>query len=227
MLVLYGGFAFIVTALLLEKPERLQLVIKFLRFLALMLVPLAPIIVIMTNAAANAEGEVTQWSLMQKSEPPPFIFPRPRCWSFWLQTSGPSVVRSSDCRHGRRRQPQSRCNARYHFHADFRLASWRKAREFAVVAAIGAALLGLAYVTDLSIPTARETRAISAEQLVENVDSIFGARDNQDLSGTKEWRLHWWETIIDYTINGPYFWTGKGFGVDLGADDNVIPITFV
>ena len=54
--------------------------------------------------------------------------------------------------------------------------------------------------------------------------SIFGARDNQDLSGTKEWRLHWWNTIIDYTINGPYFWTGKGFGVDLGADDNVIHI---
>ena len=63
MLVLYGGFAFIVTALLLEKPERLQLLIKFLRFLALVLVPLAPIIVIMTNAAAHAEGEVTQWSL--------------------------------------------------------------------------------------------------------------------------------------------------------------------
>ena len=63
MLVLYGGFAFIVTTLLLEKPERLQLLIKFLRFLALMLVPLAPIIAIMSNAAAHAEGEVTQWSL--------------------------------------------------------------------------------------------------------------------------------------------------------------------
>ena len=43
MLVLYGGFAFIVTALLLEKPERLQLLIKFLRVLALVLVPLAPL----------------------------------------------------------------------------------------------------------------------------------------------------------------------------------------
>ena len=98
-------------------------------------------------------------------------------------------------------------------------------REFAVVVGIGAALLGLAYATDLSIPTARETRSISAEQLVENVASVFGARDSQDLSGTKEWRLHWWNTIVDYTINGPHFWTGKGFGVDLGADDNVIHIS--
>ena len=87
------------------------------------------------------------------------------------------------------------------------------------------ALLGLAYATDLSIPTARETRSISAEQLVENVASVFGARDSQDLSGTKEWRLHWWNTIVDYTINGPHFWTGKGFGVDLGVDDNVIHIS--
>ena len=54
MLVLYGGFAFIVTALLLEKPERLQLVIKFLRFLAVVLVPLAPFIVVMTNATEQA-----------------------------------------------------------------------------------------------------------------------------------------------------------------------------
>ena len=68
MLVLYGGFAFIVTALLLEKPERLQLVIKFLRFLAVVLVPLAPFIVVMTNAteqAAAAAGAIegSYWSL--------------------------------------------------------------------------------------------------------------------------------------------------------------------
>ena len=81
MLVLYGGFAFIVTALLLEKPERLQLVIKFLRVLALILVPLAPIIVIMTNAASTPRAKSPSGRL-QKSAPPPFTSPRPRCWSF-------------------------------------------------------------------------------------------------------------------------------------------------
>src|SRR4029434_8223084 len=32
-------------------------------------------------------------------------------------------------------------------------------------------------------------------------------------------RLEWWTTIVDYTFGGPYFWTGKGFGVSLAEDD--------
>ena len=162
---------------------------------------------------------------MPRSAPPRFICPQPRCWSFSASNAQTSYGASSDCRHGRGRKPQPRRNARHHFHADCGSILGGKLREFAVVVGIGVAVLGLAYAADLSIPTARETRSISAEQLVENVASVFGARDNQDLSGTKEWRLHWWDTIIDYTINGPYFWTGKGFGVDLGADDNVIHIS--
>ena len=221
MLVLYGGFAFIVTALLLEKPERLQLVIKFLRVLALILVPLAPIIVIVTNASANAEGEVTQWSLAKIGTTAVHLsaaallvilgFKRPNLLWCALLIAGMGVAASLN----------RGAMLAIIFILTFGSILGGRLREFAVVAGIGAALLGLAYVTDLSMPTARETRDISAEQLVENVNSIFGARDNQDLSGGKEWRLHWWETIINYTVNGPHFWTGKGFGVDLGVDDNV------
>ena len=227
MLVFYGVFAFIVTALLLEKPERLQLLIKFLRFLALTLVPLAPIIAIMTNAAAHAEGDVTQWSLAHAKIGTTAVhlsaaallvilgFKRPNLLWCALLIAGMGVVAS--------------LNRGAMLVIIFMLTCGSilggKLREFAVVVGIGAALLGLAYATDLSIPTARETRSISAEQLVENVASVFGARDSQDLSGTKEWRLHWWNTIVDYTINGPHFWTGKGFGVDLGVDDNVIHIS--
>ena len=72
---------------------------------------------------------------------------------------------------------------------------------------------------DVSIPTGQSTREFSAEQLIKNAGSIIGEDDSQDLSGTKEWRLRWWNTIIDYTVNGRYFWSGKGFGVDLGKDD--------
>ena len=227
MLVLYGGFAFIVTALLLEKPERLQLLIKFLRVLALVLVPLAPFIEIMTNAAAHAEGEVIQWSLAHAKIGTTAVhlsaaallvilgFKRPNLLWCALLIAGMGVAAS--------------LNRGAMLVIIFMLSCGSilggRLREFAVVVGVGAALLGLAYAADLSIPTARETRDISAEQLVENVASIFGARENQDLSGTKEWRLHWWDTIIDYTINGDHFWTGKGFGVDLGADDNVIHIS--
>ena len=41
--------------------------------------------------------------------------------------------------------------------------------------------------------------------------------------GTKQFRLAWWTKIVDYTFFGPYFWTGKGFGVNLGADDGFQP----
>jgi O-antigen ligase len=43
-----------------------------------------------------------------------------------------------------------------------------------------------------------------------------------DLDDTKEWRLQWWGDIFDYTFNGPYFWKGKGFGINLAEDDGYI-----
>jgi hypothetical protein len=227
MLVFYGGFAFVVTALLLEKPERLQLTVKFLRVLALVLIPLAPFIEIMTNAAAHADGDVVQWSLAHAKIGTTAVhlsaaallvvlgFMRPNL--FWVAFLIVAMGVAASLNRG--------AMLVIVFMLSCGSILGGKLREFAVVVGIGAGVLGLAYVTDLSIPTARETRSISAEQLVENVASVFGARDNQDLSGTKEWRLHWWDTIVDYTINGPHFWTGKGFGVDLGADDNVIHIS--
>src|SRR5207253_2737427 len=49
--------------------------------------------------------------------------------------------------------------------------------------------------------------------------SVFGSSSNADLEGTTEWRLAWWQKIGDYTLNGPYFWDGKGFGINLADDD--------
>ena len=65
-------------------------------------------------------------------------------------------------------------------------------------------------------------REISVGQMVDNVTSLFGEADNQGLEGTKEFRLRWWSTIVGYTIGGPYFWTGKGYGINL-ADARRIP----
>jgi len=74
---------------------------------------------------------------------------------------------------------------------------------------------------DIHINTANgeHGREISADQIVSNVSSIFGDSDEANLSGSKEWRLKWWDTIIKYTIHGNYFWQGKGFGVNLADDD--------
>jgi hypothetical protein len=67
-----------------------------------------------------------------------------------------------------------------------------------------------------------DSRVISPGQLAANVTSIVGNRGD-DLEGTRTWRILWWRTIIDYTLLGDYFWTGKGFGINLGDDDGFQP----
>jgi hypothetical protein len=62
-------------------------------------------------------------------------------------------------------------------------------------------------------------RTISVAQFVDNVTSVVSQGDNSALEGTKEFRLRWWGDIVHYTVDGPYFWTGKGFGVNLADDD--------
>ena len=61
-------------------------------------------------------------------------------------------------------------------------------------------------------------REVSVEQVWLNIKSVFG-QGGSHLDGTKQWRLDWWEKIYDYTVRGPYFWTGKGFGVNLARED--------
>ena len=73
-------------------------------------------------------------------------------------------------------------------------------------------------VIDPSVDIGRN-RDLSIGQATENVASIFSDEEAEGLSGSKEWRLEWWGKIVDYTINGPYFWGGKGFGINLADDD--------
>jgi hypothetical protein len=61
-------------------------------------------------------------------------------------------------------------------------------------------------------------RPVSAHQIVENVKSIVGQSGHQT-EGTKQWRLNWWDIIINDTLRGPNFWTGRGFGINLADAD--------
>ena len=62
-------------------------------------------------------------------------------------------------------------------------------------------------------------RKVSYEQIVLNIESILGNTDVSYLESSKQWRLNWWKKILGYTIYGDYFWLGKGFGINLAADD--------
>ncbi len=68
-----------------------------------------------------------------------------------------------------------------------------------------------------------ERRSISAAQLIENVASIIVTTEaKSDVEGTKKWRLMWWQKIIDDTVYGDKFWTGRGFGVNLAEVDGFL-----
>jgi O-antigen ligase len=80
--------------------------------------------------------------------------------------------------------------------------------------------LFLLWASDLKVPVpGGKDREVSFEQIVDNLLSITGQSQHVGLEGTKEWRLLWWTDIVNYTVHGKYFWTGKGFGVNLADDD--------
>jgi O-Antigen ligase len=83
---------------------------------------------------------------------------------------------------------------------------------------LGAVWLGWQSVQVLST----KERAIHPEQIVKNLTSI-GGESAGGLENTRDWRIQWWEAIIDYTVHGEYFWNGKGFGVNLTYDDGIEP----
>jgi hypothetical protein len=86
--------------------------------------------------------------------------------------------------------------------------------------AIVSVVFAIAFVaSDLKID-AGQNREVSARQIAANVQSIVtGQARTGNLDETRAWRLQWWQDIIDYTVHGTYFWTGKGFGVNLADDD--------
>lgn len=94
-------------------------------------------------------------------------------------------------------------------------------RRFGPVLLVAGGLFVLAYVTGANIPLP-DGRAVGPEQIIDNVESIVGSSDAANLDGTKEWRLRWWHAIVDYTFHGPYFWTGKGFGMGLAEADGFV-----
>lgn len=97
--------------------------------------------------------------------------------------------------------------------------SWQWGRV--ILGVVGLLLLSLVFNVSFDI---NDGRKISSAQIVSNVQSIFtdSSSQNDDLNGTKEWRLNWWDDILGYTVWGEFFWTGKGFGVNLAEDDGYI-----
>jgi len=105
------------------------------------------------------------------------------------------------------------------------VAAFRFSRRSAV-AFMAAATLLLTLFWALDIRVEGERRDISTTQIINNAVSMVtfdfdggGDPATADLTGTARWRLMWWGDVVDYVIFGEYFWTGKGFGINLADDD--------
>jgi hypothetical protein len=82
-----------------------------------------------------------------------------------------------------------------------------------VMAALLAMVFLLAVNPKVMLPSGRE---VSVEYIAGSARSIFvPAQDARFREGTKRWRLSWWSRIVEETFSGPYFWGGRGFGVNL------------
>jgi O-antigen ligase len=87
------------------------------------------------------------------------------------------------------------------------------------IGAIGVVLLMLFVASGIEVDIPKTERDLSFEQLAANFQSIAANDESQNLAGTENWREQWWDEIIDYTFYGDYFWTGKGYGVNLANED--------
>ncbi|ABF44100.1 O-antigen ligase family protein [Deinococcus geothermalis] len=72
---------------------------------------------------------------------------------------------------------------------------------------------------DVRVTVGQSRNTISAESLLLNLKSITDSTGDEARDGSRRWRLNWWNDIVNYTVHGPYFWTGKGYGINLANAD--------
>jgi hypothetical protein len=101
-------------------------------------------------------------------------------------------------------------------------------RRRLVLSGICGLLVVLTVVWALDLRVHRERRDLSLEQLTANLASITGSQENQELSGTVQWREQFWHQVVDDLLSSSAWATGLGFGpilperydVDVGATNN-------
>ena len=67
-------------------------------------------------------------------------------------------------------------------------------------------------------------RAVGLEQIKNNFSSIVGGTTDATSENNVVWRLVWWAKIIDYSFTSPNLFIGKGIGMNLATDDDIITL---
>jgi hypothetical protein len=233
VLVLYALFSFIVATLLLQRPDRLISVVAFLRWFTGLFVFVGPAVFL--------------FSAFILPQLPSFLIASPglptiRAGELGVHLAGCALLALLGLRQVR---PLWLCalllgiltvtsqnrGGMLAIAVPVALAlpfskAWPRVVALGMV---GVVLLGLAYAANLEVPpmTGSEEhfageRRLGARQAVDNVLSLVVPTNDTQLDDTKMFREMWWRKIYTYTVDGPYFWTGKGFGVNLAEDDGFV-----
>jgi hypothetical protein len=67
-------------------------------------------------------------------------------------------------------------------------------------------------------------RSVGFEQIKNNFSSIVGGTTDATSEDNVIWRFVWWAKIIDYSFSSPNFFIGKGLGMSLATDDDIISL---
>jgi hypothetical protein len=227
VIIMYGGFSFIVAALLIEDARRIDTLVGYYQVFLSIYVPAVPFLFPLgfyfVDYVPKIPGTTVSLIWLGAGEVATHLagaavfalagFRRPTAvWTACLLAALVMVSAVSRA-------------AMLAFVVPVVLAALLlgKARMLAVIIAAGLVLLATSYALETSFSSYQEARSsterrVSSVQVVDNVASIFG-RGSDQTEGTKEWRERWWNIIVDNTVRGPYFWTGRGFGVNLALED--------
>lgn len=223
---LYAGFAFIVAALIVERPVRIAQIVGYFRINARMLVPAAFFLYLVARFFGESIPRLPGQNVDLLSVRPGELATHlcgalvlvlvglcktGRVW-FCIALSAVLLVAS-----------QNR-GGMLALLLPLTLAMILTGQIGRLAAIAGALVLALlaAYVVNIEIDVPKGERVISARAVIDNITSIASSNQANNLDGTKQWRLGWWTAIRDYTIHGPYFWTGKGFGINLALADGFV-----
>jgi hypothetical protein len=220
----YAIFALIVFSLLADQPGRLVQIVRGFDRLAWPVVLLMPLLygvqMVLGDRIPNWPGIGTEILGIKAGDPLVLTgavaaftitgLSRPR-GAFWLLAMGFAVILHGAINRGGL--------IAFMLAFGFSLIFFPKARWPWRAMGAGLLVFTLLLIVNPSVQIPGRERALSPQQFAVNIVSTFGSVEQGDLDDTKTWRIDWWKTIADYTLHGDYFWTGKGFGVNLANSD--------
>lgn len=227
VVIMYGGFAFVVIALLLEDGRRINSILRYYGAFLGIYVPAIPFLYTFSQYMADY---VPNWPgynvpLLQVGSGEVAVHLAGaavfalvgfrKVTLLWIVLLFATVVIASVSSRG--------AMLAFVLPVIFAALMLGKVRELAAVLVVGLVIFATAYAVETAFTDRREARttserSLSARQIVDNVASIAG-QGEQQLEGTKTWRLEWWNIILANTVFGPNFWTGRGFGLNLADAD--------